>query len=66
MNIPKSIKIALIHANIPQTDLAIVIGVTSQHLSAVATGRKSCSIALLDKLAKGMDYKVSEFIALGE
>lgn len=66
MNISKSINIARANAEINQKDLSLIIGVSQQFLSGLSTGRLSASITMIERLAKSMDYSVSEFIALGE
>ena len=66
MNISKSINIARANAEINQKDLSLIIGVSQQFLSGLSTGRLSASISMIERLAKSMDYSVSEFIALGE
>ena len=66
MNIPKSIKIALIQCSLEQQELAKIIGVAPQFISGLATGSRNASINMIQKIAKALDYSVSEFIALGE
>ena len=66
MNIGKSIKLALIHTNTEQKELAQIMGVTKQFVSGLSTGSRPASINMIKRLAEALDYKVSEFIALGE
>lgn len=66
MNISKSINLALAHAGINQKELSQVMGVSQQFLSGMATGRVNASLSMVVRLAEALDYRVSEFIALGE
>ena len=65
INISKSIKVCCAIRDITQTELAERSGLQQSHISYV-TKKGSCSFETLEKLAKGLDYKVSEFIEWGE
>lgn len=66
MNLPKSLKIALINKGITQRSLAESVGTTDAHISNLSTGRAQLQGEMLKKIAKSLDMKVSEFVALGE
>jgi DNA-binding Xre family transcriptional regulator len=66
MNIGKSLKIALINRNMKNTTLAEKLGVSDAYVSAIACGTKSVSLTMLKNICDCLDYKTSEFIALGE
>ena len=66
MNIPISIKKALIDKHKKQKDLAANLNVTASFLSAVSNGKKLPSLDFILKCALFFDMKLSEFIALGE
>ena len=66
MNIAKSIKLALIHTDMEQKELARRMGVTKQFVSGLSTGSRPASINMVKRLAEALEYKVSDFIALGE
>ena len=66
MDLGKSIKIGLINRDMPQGVLAGRTGICKSHLSAMANGHKLPNMVMLESIATKLDYKVSEFIALGE
>ena len=66
MNIPLSIKYALVKNNSKQKDLAANLNVTGAYISAVAAGKKRPSLDFIVKCAMFFNMKLSEFIALGE
>jgi DNA-binding Xre family transcriptional regulator len=65
MNTGKAIKVALAMREMNQNDLASKLGMTAPATSQMCS-RKSASIAMLSKVAKALDMKVSELMALGE
>lgn len=65
MNAGKSLKIALLKRDRTQTWLAEQMGLTHQSVS-VLCNKPSMTMNTLAKVAKLLDYKPSEFIALGE
>ena len=65
MNLKKSIKQVCINEGIKQKDLAERLGIKPQQLNCIMT-RNSMSLTSICKIAKTLDMKVSEFIALGE
>lgn len=65
MNAAKSMKIAMAQREINQTQLAEKIGITQGALSALAS-RKNWNAESMQKVAKALGMKVSEFVALGE
>ena len=65
MNIGKSIKVALATRETNQSELAPVIGIRQERISKIQNSGK-CNIESLEKIATGLGYKMSEFIALGE
>lgn len=66
MNIPLSIKYALVKNNNKQKDLAANLNVTGAYISAVAAGDKRPSLDFVFKCSMFFNMKLSEFIALGE
>ena len=65
MNITKSIKVALAQREQTQEWLANEVKMTAGALSALLT-RNSIKSSLLDRMAKALNMKASELIALGE
>lgn len=66
MNIPLSIKYALVKKERKQKELAANLNVTGSYISAVASGSKRPSLDFIIKCAMFFNMKLSEFIALGE
>lgn len=66
MNLAKSIKRALINANMTQRSLAKNLKTTPAHMSRLANGKAHMNTLVLGKVASFFDMKVSEFVALGE
>jgi transcriptional regulator with XRE-family HTH domain len=66
MNIPLSIKYALVKRSKKQKELAASLNVTGSYISAVAAGSKRPSFDFVIKCSLFFNMKVSEFIALGE
>jgi len=66
MNIPLSIKYALVKHSKKQKELATTLNVTPAYISAVAAGTKKPSLDFVIKCSLFFKMKVSEFIALGE
>jgi len=65
MNLRESIKIACAKRHAYQIEVANKCGVSAPHMSTIMRVNR-CSTDTLEKIAKALDYKVSEFIALGE
>lgn len=65
MNVGKSLKIALAMKGIKQSDLASKVGMTTVWISRLANSEKA-GMGSVEMLAKALDMKVSEFLALGE
>ena len=65
MNVGKSLKIALAMKGIKQSDLAATVGMTTVWISRLANSEKA-GMGSVEMLAKALDMKVSEFLALGE
>jgi plasmid maintenance system antidote protein VapI len=65
MNIGKSMKIALLKNNMDQSGLAQTMEV---HVSAISriSCNKTITTETLERVAKALKMKVSEFVALGE
>ncbi len=66
MNIGKSIKLALVHQEKTQTELAATIGVSRAYMSTVANNQKAPNLMMVATIAGALDMTVSNFIALGE
>ena len=66
MNIPLSIKYALVKKDRKQKELAANLNVTGAYISAVAGGTKRPSLDFIVKCAMFFDMNLSEFIKLGE
>lgn len=65
MNVGKSIKVALATRGMTQAELAKRLGLTHTWVSALAN-KENASTATIQAIAKELDFKVSDFIALGE
>lgn len=65
VNINKSIKLALAHRDMAPIDLAEAMGTTTQRVYSL-TSQKVMRSDTIERLAKALNYKASEFIALGE
>lgn len=65
MNVGKSLKVAIAKRGTSQTELAKKMGVHLQWVNKLANS-ESAAQATIVSLAKALDYKVSEFVALGE
>jgi len=65
MDISRSLRIAYAMKGINQREAAEVIGLSQPQLSNISV-RNACITSTLEKIASGLGYSVSEFIALGE
>lgn len=65
MNISKSLKIALAIRGLKQIELAKKLNVSKSQISNWCNGQVMRPAAT-EKICKELNYKVSEFIALGE
>lgn len=66
MNLAKSIKRALINANMTQRTLAKSLKTTPAHMSRLANGKAHMNTLVLGHVASLFGMKVSDFVALGE
>ncbi len=66
MNISKSLRLALVHKDVSQAELAEKTGLSKPTLSLIAKGKRSISGRSLELICDALEYKASEFIALGE
>ena len=66
MDIKKSIRLALAHADLKANELALRMGVTDAYVSQAVNGKKIPNIQSIQQMAQITGFKVSEFIALGE
>jgi DNA-binding Xre family transcriptional regulator len=65
MDVSKSLRVALAMRGMKQVELARKMGMSEgwvRHLAA----RKSANTNTVTRVAKALDFKVSEFMALGE
>jgi transcriptional regulator with XRE-family HTH domain len=65
MNLEKSFNVALATRDMKKKDLAVKMGVTPSYITQVTTNG-ALSVGKLQELATMLDYKVWEFIKLGE
>lgn len=65
MNISRSVSIACAMKGVNQSEAAHAAGLSQPQLSNI-TIRGACLTSTLEKIASGLGYSVSEFIALGE
>lgn len=65
MNLRKSINLACAHRGVKKAYTAEKAQTSPSHLSRIIKANR-CSTDTLEKIAKALGYKVSEFIALGE
>jgi transcriptional regulator with XRE-family HTH domain len=66
MNIGRSLKIALAVRGMTQQELADKLGCAQSNISYWVGRQSQVTMSTVDKLATSLDYKVSEFIELGE
>lgn len=66
MNLAKSLKKALLERNKSQLDLAKDLGISTVHLNRLANDKAQMSPALMERISKQLDMKVSDFVSLGE
>lgn len=66
MDIQKSIRLSMAIKDINGVELAEKVGISSGTLSLIKSSKRNPSIGTIRKMAKALDMKVSEFIALGE
>ena len=66
MNISKSMKIAMAHRELNQKMLAEKSGISQVTISKIAQNNTKPSLELINRLAESMDYKIGDFIKLGE
>ena len=66
MNVSKSLRLAMVHKDVSQSELAGKTGLSRPTLSMIAKGKRSISGRSLELICEALDYKASEFIALGE
>ncbi len=61
MSVGRNIKLFRINAGLKQKDLARLVGVNIQHLSAIENDKKEPSLSLLKKIAKELSVPLSIF-----
>ena len=66
MNLVKSLRVGIAIKGMTQQELAVNSLVSIATISKVAKGHVGVSIGIVDNLASALNYKLSEFIALGE
>lgn len=66
MSASKSIKIAMVHADINQKELSALSGVSETTISQTLSGKTSPNTRTLSRLAKAMKMDYSALIKLGE
>lgn len=66
MNIGRSLKIALAVRGKTQGDLALDLDCAQSNISYWVNRKSNINLTTVERLASGLGYKVSEFIALGE
>lgn len=66
MDLGKSLRLAIAHRNMKTKDIAVIAGVTPSYISMIANNKTTPSLSIIMKICEEMDYKLSEFIALGE
>jgi len=66
MDISRSIRVGLACRKVTSKDLADRVGISESYLSRLKQGYKVPTIQTLDLIAASLEYRVSEFIALGE
>lgn len=66
MDIGQSLRLALALRNKKATDLAKETGLGDSYLSLVRRGHRVPSLEVVRQISEGLDFTVSEFIALGE
>jgi transcriptional regulator with XRE-family HTH domain len=62
----KSIKIAMVHADINQKELALLSGISETTISQTLSGKTSPNTRTLSRLAAAMKISYSDLIKLGE
>ena len=65
IDLGKSLKMSLIATGFRQDDIAAMLGVSKQQVSAWAT-KGGISVKNISRISRALGLKVSEFIALGE
>lgn len=66
MNVGRSLKIALAIRGMTQYDLAEKLDCAQSNISYWMGRQSKITLTTVQKLSDGLDYSVSEFIALGE
>lgn len=66
MDIAQSLRVALALRNKKATEVARETGIGDSYLSLLKRGLRTPSLEVVQLLADNLEYKVSEFIALGE
>jgi len=65
IDLGKSLKLSLIATSYRQDDIAAMLGVSKQQVSAWAT-KGSISVKNISRISRALGIRVSVFIALGE
>lgn len=66
IDVGKSLAIAMATKGVSGKNLGTKINVSESYISNIKGGRARVSMIVVEKIATALDYKVSEFIALGE
>lgn len=66
MNFGKSIKHALIERDLKAKDLADKLGVSPSYISSLSNNKRSPSLNTVLRFSNALNYKLSDFISLGE
>ena len=66
MNIAKSLRLAMVHSELTQKELADKTGITAATLSNISLDKTSPSVRTVHCIADATGFSVSEFIELGE
>lgn len=62
----KALRVAMAKTKTKQKDLAVMVGLTVQQISRLASGSQAIQGETLNKIAASLGMKSSEFLALGE
>ncbi len=66
MNLGRSLRIALAVRGMTQNDLAVKLDCAQSNISYWMSRQSRINLNTVQRLSEGLDYRVSEFIALGE
>lgn len=66
MNFGKSIKHALVERDMLSKELANKLGVSESYISSLSNSKKNPSLNTVIRVSAALEYKLSDFISLGE